>query len=111
MYKKNFEEKISVIIPTYNRYGYLKQLINSIFEQSYNNIELINEDVLKLDLNKLIKQEKEQNLFLSSSYYIPPFFHSNFLIILDIFYTRFAFMSRNSFSLLSTTIIEISLFL
>ncbi len=26
-----------------------------------NNIELINEDVLKLDLNKLIKQEKEQN--------------------------------------------------
>lgn len=25
------------------------------------NIELINEDVLKLDLNKLIKQEKEQN--------------------------------------------------
>ena len=41
MYKKNFEEKISVIIPTYNRYGYLKQLINSIFEQSYNNIELI----------------------------------------------------------------------
>ena len=28
---------------------------------AYNNIELINEDVLKLDLNKLIKQEKEQN--------------------------------------------------
>ena len=28
---------------------------------AYNNIELINDDVLKLDLNKLIKQEKEQN--------------------------------------------------
>ena len=28
---------------------------------AYNNIELINEDVLKLNLNKLIKQEKEQN--------------------------------------------------
>ena len=28
---------------------------------AYNNIELINEDVLKLDLNKLIKQEKERN--------------------------------------------------
>ena len=28
---------------------------------AYNNIELINEDVLKLDLNKLIKQEKEHN--------------------------------------------------
>ena len=28
---------------------------------AYNNIELINDDVLKLDLNNLIKQEKEQN--------------------------------------------------
>ena len=28
---------------------------------AYNNIELINEDVLKLDINKLIKQEKERN--------------------------------------------------
>lgn len=41
MYKKSSEEKISVVIPTYNRYSYLKQLITSIFEQSYNNIELI----------------------------------------------------------------------
>lgn len=28
---------------------------------AYNNIELINQDVLKLDLNKIIKEEKEQN--------------------------------------------------
>ena len=28
---------------------------------AYNNIELINEDVLKLDLNELIKQERKQN--------------------------------------------------
>ena len=28
---------------------------------AYNNIELINEDVLKLDLNNLIKEEKEKN--------------------------------------------------
>ena len=36
------------------------KILNDRFIE-YNNIELINEDVLKLDLNKLIKQEKEQN--------------------------------------------------
>ena len=29
------KEKISIIIPTYNRCQYLKQLIQSIFNQSY----------------------------------------------------------------------------
>lgn len=40
-----------------------KKMIKILNERfiAYNNIELINEDVLKLDLNKLIKQEKEQN--------------------------------------------------
>ncbi len=34
-------EKISVIVPVYNTEKYIEKCINSIFEQTYNNIELI----------------------------------------------------------------------
>ena len=33
---------------------------------AYSNIELINEDILKLDLNSIIKEEKEKNKFQNS---------------------------------------------
>ena len=36
------------------------QILNDRFI-AYNNIELINDDVLKIDLNEIIKQEKEEN--------------------------------------------------
>ena len=34
-------KKVSVIIPTYNRFKYLLNTINSIREQTYKNIEII----------------------------------------------------------------------
>ena len=34
-------DKVSVIIPTYNRFSYLLNAINSIKEQTYSNIEII----------------------------------------------------------------------
>ena len=63
MYKKSSEEKISVVIPTYNRYSYLKQLITSIFEQSYNNIELIviNDNSTDNTDKYMLKLEKENS--------------------------------------------------
>ena len=35
------KEKISVIITTYNRRNFLEKAINSVFEQTYKNIEII----------------------------------------------------------------------
>jgi len=38
---KNYSDKVSVIIPTFNRTTYLKDAIDSVLQQSYENIELI----------------------------------------------------------------------
>ncbi len=35
------EKKVSVIIPTYNRAGYLTEAIDSVFGQTYSNIEIV----------------------------------------------------------------------
>ena len=37
----NKEPKISVIIPSFNRFNYLKNAIKSVLQQEYKNIELI----------------------------------------------------------------------
>ena len=56
------KEKISIIIPTYNRCQYLKQLIQSIFNQSYNNIELIViNDNSTDDTDIYMKEVKKEN--------------------------------------------------
>ena len=38
---KNYSDKVLVIIPTFNRTTYLKDAIDSVLQQSYENIELI----------------------------------------------------------------------
>lgn len=48
--KNNMEDKkISIIIPTHNRFEQLTQLLNSIFNQSYQNFEIILIDDLSSD--------------------------------------------------------------
>lgn len=43
------EKKISIIIPTHNRFEYLTVLLNSIFRQTYQNFEIILIDDLSTD--------------------------------------------------------------
>ena len=35
------EKKVSIVLPVYNAQEYLKRCLDSIFEQNYNNFELI----------------------------------------------------------------------
>ncbi|MBQ6099339.1 MAG: glycosyltransferase family 2 protein [Methanobrevibacter sp.] len=46
---KTGNEKISIIIPTHNRFEQLTQLVNSIFNQTYQNFEIILVDDLSID--------------------------------------------------------------
>ena len=53
MSDKNF--LVSVIIPTYNRPGYLKKAIQTVLNQTYNNLEIIIvDDASKTDTKKVI---------------------------------------------------------
>lgn len=58
--------KVSVIIPTYKRSEYLKRAIDSVLNQSYNNIEIIvvddnNPDTDYRKTNELVMKEYEHN--------------------------------------------------
>ena len=35
------KEKVTVVIPSFNRYKYLKNALESVFSQTYENIEII----------------------------------------------------------------------
>lgn len=53
MEKNKYNKKISIIIPTYNRINELKECIDSILNQSYNNFEIIIvDDCSKCDVKK-----------------------------------------------------------
>lgn len=39
--KENKMEKLSVIVPVYNVYPYLRECLDSIINQSYKNLEII----------------------------------------------------------------------
>ena len=49
-------DKVSVIIPTYNRFNYLLNTINSVKNQTYSNIEIIvvNDCSLEIEYYKYI---------------------------------------------------------
>lgn len=49
--KENKMEKLSVIVPVYNVYPYLRQCLDSIINQTYKNIEIIVEN----DANHILK--------------------------------------------------------
>ena len=65
------EDLISVIVPIYNVEEYLDECIESICNQTYDNLEIINEDVLKVDLNQIIKKENKRcKIVANLPYYI-----------------------------------------
>ena len=59
---------ISIIIPTYNRYNYLLNAINSVKNQTYKNYEIlvINDGSSDLNYNKKIEDVTQINLPISS---------------------------------------------
>ena len=55
--------KISIIIPTHNRFNQLLRLLNSIFSQTYSNIEVILiDDVSTDDTNKFFESIEDERI-------------------------------------------------
>jgi len=62
--EKNY--KISVLIPTYNRFNILKEAIQSVLEQNYDNIEiLVCHDGPSDEYNKFKEENKHDKIFYS----------------------------------------------
>ena len=59
----NFEDKISVIIPTFNRAKSIIQSINSVLSQAYHNLEvLIIDDCSNDNIESLISKIKDERI-------------------------------------------------
>lgn len=59
---KNFQPKVTVIIPTYNRAHLIQKSIKSVLNQTYKNIELIIIDDSSDDTEKKVNEIKDERL-------------------------------------------------
>ena len=57
---RTMEEKISIIVPIYNREKYLKRCIDSLLKQTYKNIEIMLVDDCSKDNSAEIAKEYEK---------------------------------------------------
>jgi len=63
MMKKTYTKKVSIVLPTYNGYRYIKEAIDSCLNQTYKNIELIIIDDHSLhDIKHIIKLYKDSRI-------------------------------------------------
>ena len=56
------EKKVSVIVPVYNAEKYLKECVDSIVNQTYNNFEVILVNDGSTDNSRNICEEYEKNM-------------------------------------------------